>query len=93
MIQIQVYNKVTRLYMCICVCVCVCVCVYVYTYVFCSVAKLCPALRDPMNCSMPGFLVLHHVLEFTQTHVHRVGDAIQQSHPLLSPSLPAIAVS
>ena len=46
-----------------------------------------------MNCSMPGFLVLHHVLEFTQTHVHRVGDAIHQSHPLLLPSPPAIAVS
>ena len=41
-------------------------------------------LCDPMNCSMPDFPVLHHVPEFTQTHVHRVGDAIQPSHPLSS---------
>ena len=46
-------------------------------------------LCDPMNCSTPGFPVHHQLLEFTQTHVHRVGDAIQPSHPLLSPSPPA----
>ena len=51
---------------------------------FHSVAKLCPALCDPMNCSMPGFPVLHYLPEFTQTHVHWVGDAIQPSHPLSS---------
>ena len=45
---------------------------------------------DPMNCSTPGLLVHHHLLEFTQTHVHRVSDAIQPSHPLLSPSPPAL---
>ena len=51
-----------------------------------SVAQSCPTLCDPMNRSMPGLLVHHHLAEFTQTHVHRVGDAIQISHPLLSPS-------
>ena len=51
----------------------------------CLVAKSCPILCDPMECSTPGLLVLHHLPEFTQTHVHRVGDAIQPSHPLLSP--------
>ena len=48
----------------------------------------CPTMCDPMNCSTPGLPVHHELLEFTQTHVHRVGDAIQPSHPLLSPSLP-----
>ena len=43
----------------------------------------------PMDCSMPGFPVLHHLPEFAQTHVHRVSGAIQPSHPLLSPSPPA----
>ena len=51
-----------------------------------SVAQLCPTLCDPMNCSTPGLLVHHQLLEFTQTHVHRVSDAIQPSHPLSSPS-------
>ena len=49
----------------------------------------CVGLCDPMDCSMPGFPVLHHLLEFAQTHVHGVGDAIQPSHPLSSPFLPA----
>ena len=52
----------------------------------CSVAKSCPTLCDPINGSMPGFSVLHYLPEFTQTHVHWVRDAIQPSHPLLSPS-------
>ena len=56
---------------------------------FSSVAQSCPTLCDPMNCSTPGLPVHHQLLEFTQTHVHRVGDAIQPSHPLLSPSPPA----
>ena len=56
---------------------------------FSSVAQSCPTLRDPMNCSTPGLPVHHQLLEFTQTHVHRVGDAIQPSHPLSSPSPPA----
>ena len=46
-------------------------------------------LCDLMNCSTPGFPVHHELPEFTQTHAHRVGDAIQPSHPLLSPSPPA----
>ena len=50
---------------------------------------MCPTLWDPMNHSMPGLPVHHQLLEFTQTHVHRVGDAIQPSHPLSSPSPPA----
>ena len=56
---------------------------------FSSVAQSCPTLCDPMDCSMPGLPVHHQLLEFTQTHVHRVIDAIQPSHPLLSPSPPA----
>ena len=54
-----------------------------------SVAQLCPTLCNPMNHSTPGLPVHHQLLEFTQTHVHRVGDAIQPSHPLSSPSPPA----
>ena len=54
-----------------------------------SVAQSCLTLCDPMNCSTPGLPVHHQLPEFTQTHVHRVGDAIQPSHPLLSPSPPA----
>ena len=51
-----------------------------------SVTQLCPTLGDPMNCSTPGLPVHHQLLESTQTHVHWVGDAIQPSHPLSSPS-------
>ena len=54
-----------------------------------SVAQSCPTLCDPMNRSTPGLPVHHHLLEFTETHVHRVSDAIQPSHPLSSPSPPA----
>ena len=54
-----------------------------------SVAQSCPTLCDPMNRSMPGLPVHHQLPEFTQTHVHRVSDAIQPSHPLSSPSPPA----
>ena len=57
---------------------------------FSSVAQSCPTLCDPMNCSTPGLPVHHQLLEFTQTHVHRVGDAIQPSHPLSSPSPSAL---
>ena len=53
-----------------------------------SVAPSCPTLCDPMNHSTPGLPVHHQHPEFTQTHVHRVGDAIQLSHPLSSPSPP-----
>ena len=50
------------------------------------VTQSCLTLCDPMDCSMPGFPVHHKLSELTQTHVHRVNDAIQPSHPLLSPS-------
>ena len=54
-----------------------------------SVAQSCPTLCDPVNCSTPGLPVYHQLPEFTETHVHRVSDAIQPSHPLSSPSPPA----
>ena len=57
---------------------------------FSSVAQSCLTLCDPMDYSMPGLPVHHQLLEFTQTHVHWVSDAIQPSHPLLSPSPPAL---
>ena len=56
---------------------------------FSSVAQSCPTLCDPMNRSTAGFPVHHQLPEFTKTHVHRVSDAIQPSHPLSSPSPPA----
>ena len=56
---------------------------------FSSVAQSCPTLCNPMNHSTPGLPVHHQLPEFTQTHVHRVSDAIQPSHPLSSPSPPA----
>ena len=56
---------------------------------FSSVAQSCPTLCNATNCSTPGLPVHHQLTEFTQTHVHRVGDAIQPSHPLSSPSPPA----
>ena len=59
----------------------------------CSVTKLCLTPRDPINCSRPGFPVLHHLLEFAQTQVHWVGDAIQPSHLLSSPSPPIFNLS
>ena len=62
---------------------------YIFTNVqLSSVSQSCLTLCDPMNCSTPGLPVHHQLPEFTQTHVHRVGDAIQPSHPLSSPSPP-----
>ena len=58
-----------------------------------SVSQSCPTLCDPMNHSTPGLPVHHHLPGFTQTHVHRVRDAIQPSHPLSSPSPPALNLS
>ena len=60
---------------------------------FSSVAQSCLTLCEPMNRSTPGLPVHHHLPEFTQTHVHRVHDAIQPSHPLSSPSPPAFILS
>ena len=58
-----------------------------------SVTQSCPTLCDPMNCSTPGLPVHHRLLESTQTHVHWVGDAIQPSYPLSSPSPPVLNLS
>ena len=60
---------------------------------FSSVAQSCPTLCKPMNCSTPGLPVHHQLPEFTQTHVHWVGDAIQSSHPLSRPSPPTLNLS
>ena len=57
-----------------------------HEYTCCSVANLCLTLCDLMDCSTPGFLVLHDLPEFAQTHVHWAGDANQPSYPLLPPS-------
>ena len=59
---------------------------------FSSVAQSCLTLCDPMNCSMPGLPVHHQLPELAHTHVHQVGDAIQPSHPLSTPS-PAFNLS
>ena len=63
------------------------------SYQFSSVAQSCPTVCDPMNGSMPGLPVHHHLPEFTQTQVHRVSDAIQPSHPRSSPSPPPLPAS
>ena len=60
---------------------------------FSSVAQSCLTLWDPMNYSTPGIPVHHQLPEFTQTHVHRVGDAIQPSHPLSTLLLPPMPPS
>ena len=64
-----------------------------YSAQFSSVTQSCPTLCNPMDCSMPGLPVHHQLLEFTQTHAHRVGDAIQPSHPRSPPSPPAFNLS
>ena len=64
-----------------------------YPFSFSSVAQSCPTLRNPMNCSTAGLPVHHQLPEFTQTHIHWVSDAIQPSHPLSSPSPPALNLS
>ena len=60
---------------------------------FSSVAQSCLTLCNPMGCSMPSFPVHHQLPEVAQTHVHQVANAIQPSHPLLSPSPPAFSLS
>ena len=84
------------IYICVCIYIYIYVCVYIYIYIYIyisSVAQSCPILCDPMNLSMPGLPVHQQLLEFTQIHVHRVGDAIQPSHSLSSPSPPAPSLS
>ena len=71
---------------------------FIYIYALSSVqfslvAQSCLTLGDPMNCIMPGLPVHHRFPESTQTHVHLVSDAIQASHPLSSPSPPALNLS
>ena len=61
----------------------------IWSHQFSSVAQLCSTICDPMDHSTPGLPVHHQLPEFTQTHVHQVSDAIQPSHPLLSPFPPA----
>ena len=67
--------------------------VYQASAQFSSVAQSCPTLCDPMDCSTPGLPAHHQLPEFTQAHVHRVGDAIQPSHPLSFLSPPAFSLS
>ena len=75
------------------------VCFFNLFFLFClafsfsSVTHYCPTLCGPMDFSTPGFPVHHQLLELAQTHVHRVDDAIQPSHPLSSPSPPAFNLS
>ena len=66
---------------------------YYFSAECCSVARLCLTLCDPMDCSTPGFPVHHQFLELAQTPVHQISGAIQPSHPLSSPSLPAFHLS
>ena len=67
--------------------------IFQLSFQFSSVTQSCPTLCDPMDCSTLSFLVHHQLLELDQTHVHQVGDAIQPSHPLSSPSPPAFNLS
>ena len=72
------------------------VCVYLFFWVlslYRFIVQLCLTLCDPMNCSTLGFPVLHHLLELAQTHVHRVGDAIEPFHSLSSPCPPSSNLS
>ena len=66
---------------------------HTHTHKFSSVAQSCPTLCNHRDCSVPGFPVHHQHPEFAQTHVHYVGNAIQPSHPLSSPSPPAFSLS
>ena len=63
------------------------------TIICCLVAKSCPTLYNPVDCSIPGLPVHHYLQEFAQTHVHWVGDAIQSSHPISLPSPSALNLS
>ena len=69
------------------------ICLMLYLQSCCLVAQSCPPLCDPMDCSIPGFHVLHYLLELAQMHVHQVSDAIQPSYPLSSPSPPVFNLS
>ena len=60
---------------------------------YCSVTQSCPSLRSPMDCSMPGLPILHHLPEFAQVHVHCISDAIQPSYPMMPSFLSALNLS
>ena len=64
-----------------------------FVFFYCSVTTSCPTFCNPMDCSMPGFPILHHLPEFLHTHVNRVDDTVQPSHPLLSPFPPTFSLS
>ena len=64
-----------------------------HSFYCCSVTQSCLTLCNPIDCSTPGFPVLHYLPEFVQTHVHWAGDAIQPSHSLSLPSLPTLNLS
>ena len=68
-------------------------CIHLLRHSVSSVTQFYLTLCDPMNCSTPGLPVYHQLLESTQIHVHQVNDAIQPSHPLSSPSPPALSLS
>ena len=86
----------TVMYIC-CVYTCMlCTYITVYTHIYImhsSVQMLSRVSLQPMDCSTPGLSVHHQLLELGQTHVHHIGDAIQPSHPLSSPSPPAFNLS
>ena len=67
--------------------------VYFHSIQFSSVAQSCLTLCNPTDCSTPGLSVHHQLLDLAQTHVHLVGDVIEPSHPLSSPSPPAFNLS
>ena len=79
---------------CLCLASLIFACQFLFSSVqFSSISQSCPTLCNPMDCSTPGLPVHHQLPEFTQTHVHWVGDAIQPPHPLLSPSPPTFNLS
>ena len=80
-------------YIVLCCIIYLCCLSILYIVQFTSVAQSCLTLCDPMNCSRPGLAVHHQLPESTKTHVYRVSDAIQPSHPLSSPSPPALNLS
>ena len=86
-----IYLFLSDYFLCVCVFEPVQIIYYVPLPFLQMVTQSCLILYDPMDCSMPGFPVLHYVPEFAQTHIHWVSDATQSSHPLLPPSPPALS--
>ena len=87
------YNCIPSFHILFCLYLCAWAVLFLLPMICCSVAQSCLTLCKPMDCRMPGFPVLHHLLKLAQTHVHWVSDAIQPSHPLSSPSPPAFNLS